>query len=568
MSQLQAYVKDLGWIGPELVLAATALVVLLVELYRRGRKSGWSLGLALVITLAAGFGLSWLGRTFSVALGRPVDLRLDVAVLGLVYVLVTMGDLWFKGDKWDRLVPGLVVLAGTLLAGYYAVGLMSALSADPKGASVFGLQLVDSYSVYFKLLALVSLFVVTLFTMNYRDLKWGFGEYYLCLVGAHLGIMFLASSNHLLLIYLGLEMLSLSSYLLAGFRKEDPRSAEAAVKYVIYGGVASAIMLFGFSLIFGLGGSLDLVEIGRHLAGTAQGSNRVLVGLGMACTLGGLSYKIAAVPFHFWCPDVYEGAPTPVTTFLAVASKAAGFAVIVRIVAVLGQGPGWLEKVTSLMAVASALSMTYGNLGALHQTNVKRLLAYSSIAHVGYILMAVAALFGASSAETGGTFHVDPRAVESILYYLGAYMLMNLGAFGAVIYIAKSAGSEDIDDWWGLGWKLPVVSGVLVIFLLSLTGIPPTVGFYGKWLLFRTAIAGGFLWLAVLAAVNTVFSLFYYFKVAKVLFLKPAEESQGVTVRPAAVMAVVLVALGLLTIFFGVLPSALEGLAGASAAAL
>ncbi len=568
MSQLQAYIKDLGWIGPELVLAATALVVLLVELYRRGRKSGWSLGLALVITLAAGFGLSWLGRTFSAALGRPVDLRLDVAVLGLVYVLVTMGDLWFKGDKWDRLVPGLVVLAGTLLAGYYAVGLMSALSADPKGTSVFGLQLVDSYSVYFKLLALVSLLVVTLFTMNYRDLKRGFGEYYLCLVGAHLGIMFLVSSNHLLLIYLGLETLSLSSYLLAGFRKEDPRSAEAAVKYVIYGGVASAIMLFGFSLIFGLGGSLDLVEIGRHLAGTAQGSNRVLVGLGMACTLGGLSYKIAAVPFHFWCPDVYEGAPTPVTTFLAVASKAAGFAVIVRIVAVLGQGPGWLEKVTSLMAVASALSMTYGNLGALHQTNVKRLLAYSSIAHVGYILMAVAALFGAATAGEGGTFHVDPRAAESILYYLGAYMIMNLGAFGAVIYIAKSAGSEDMDDWWGLGWKLPVVSGVLVIFLLSLTGIPPTVGFYGKWLLFRTAIAGGFLWLAVLAAVNTVFSLFYYFKVAKVLFLKPAEESRGVTVRPAAVMAVVLVALGLLTLFFGVLPSALESLAGASAAAL
>ncbi len=188
MSQLQAYVKDLGWIGPELVLAATALVVLLVELYRRGRKSGWSLGLALVVTLLAGFGLSWMGRTFSAALGRPVDLRLDVAVLGLVYVLVTMGDVWFKGEKWDRLVPGLVVLIGTLLAGYYAVGLLERVSTDPKGVTVFGLQLVDSFSVYFKLLALFSLFVVTLFTINYRDLKWGFGEYYLCLVGAHLGI--------------------------------------------------------------------------------------------------------------------------------------------------------------------------------------------------------------------------------------------------------------------------------------------------------------------------------------------------------------------------------------------
>ncbi len=568
MSQLQAYVKDLGWIGPELVLAATALVVLLVELYRRGRKSGWSLGLALVVTLLAGFGLSWMGRTFSAALGRPVDLRLDVAVLGLVYVLVTMGDVWFKGEKWDRLVPGLVVLIGTLLAGYYAVGLLERVSTDPKGVTVFGLQLVDSFSVYFKLLALFSLFVVTLFTINYRDLKWGFGEYYLCLVGAHLGILFLVSSNHLLLIYLGLELLSLSSYLLAGFRKEDPRSAEAAVKYVIYGGVASAIMLFGFSLLFGLGGSFDLVEIGRNLAGTAQGANRVLVGLGMACTLGGISYKIAAVPFHFWCPDVYEGAPTPVTTFLAVASKAAGFAVIVRLVAVLGQGPGWLEKVTSLMAVASALSMTYGNLGAIHQTNVKRLLAYSSIAHVGYILMAVAALFGAAGTSGKGIHLVDPQAVTSILYYLGAYLIMNLGAFGAVIYIAKSAGSEDMDDWWGLGWKLPVVSGVLVIFLLSLTGIPPTVGFYGKWLLFRTAIDGGFLWLAVVAAVNTVFSLFYYFRIAKVLFLKPVEESEGLTARPAAVMAVVLVILGLLTLFFGVFPSALENLASLSAAAL
>jgi len=163
---------------------------------------------------------------------------------------------------------------------------------------------------------------------------------------------------------------------------------------------------------------------------------------------------------------------------------------------------------------------------------------------------------------------VDPRAVESVLYYLAAYLVMNLGAFGAVIYIAKTAGSEDMDDWWGLGWKLPVVSGVLVIFLLSLTGIPPTVGFYGKWLLFRSAIDGGFLWLAVLAAVNTVFSLFYYFRIAKVLFLKPAEESDGLIVKPAALMAVLLVALGLLAILFGVFPSALENLAGTAAAAL
>ncbi len=556
MNSFYEYLKDLGWIGPELALTVTALLVVLTDLFRRGRKSGWSLGLALLLTLGAGFFLNWLGGKATEVLGVPVNFRLEIIAVAVAYVVITMADVVLDEERWERMVPAIVVLVGGFLAGIYMINIWKEFSAHGEGFNVFGLELVDSFGLFFRSLSIVSLIVITLFTIGYPELKKGHAEFYLCLIGAHLGIMFLASSRHLLLIYLGLELLSLSSYLLAGFNKEDPKSAEAAVKYVIYGGVASGIMLFGFSLLYGFGHSMDIQAIGKAFLGTAQGANKVWIALGMVCTLAGLSYKVAAVPFHFWCPDVYEGSPTPVTAFLAVASKAGGFAVIVRMVTVMGMDPGWTGKVSALLAVASAFSMTLGNLAAMHQTSVKRLLAYSSIAHVGYVLMAVAALFG-EAGGVGEPYKVDPLALKAILFYLAAYFVMNLGAFGSVIYIARSAGSDDLDDWWGLGWRLPYATGALVIFLLSLTGIPPTIGFYGKWLLFRTAIHGGLLWLVVIAALNTVVSLFYYFKIAKILVLKPAEEAERTTLRPAPLFTGLLLFLGLATIYLGVLPSTL-----------
>jgi NADH-quinone oxidoreductase subunit N len=275
--------------------------------------------------------------------------------------------------------------------------------------------------------------------------------------------------------------------------------------------------------------------------------------------LMGFCYKIAAFPFHFWCPDVYEGAPTPVTTFLAVCSKAAGFGLLLRFFfLVFGSeesfAPDWGPKFAILISVLSAVTMTYGNITAMKQNNVKRLLAYSSIAHAGYLLMGVAAMLSAADGAptTVGT--------ESVIFYLVTYLIMNLGAFGFAIYISNRYGKNDIEEWTGLGWKSPYASAFMVVFLLSLTGIPPTIGFVGKFKLFWAAIDEGMYWLVICAAVNSVVSLFYYFRIAKALFLKDETETvEGELPMPAqGMMTLTLAVLGIATVYFGVFFGMLE----------
>jgi NADH-quinone oxidoreductase subunit N len=424
----------------------------------------------------------------------------------------------------------------------------------PAGARpdpALGMVVIDRFGTFFKLFTVGSLAIVALFVLyDRRERKHGIGEYYFLLLGAAIGIFFMVSTNNLVLLMLGLELLSLASYSLAGFHKGSKRSAEAALKYIVFGGLSAGVMLYGISLLYGLTGTIDLSVMGR---GTADGTavslaeqfavSPVPVAIAVVLVLAGFAYKVSVVPFHFWTPDVYEGAPTPVTTFLAVASKAAGFAALLRFMGALFLVEGVGEAVSAyagriglLLAILAAITMTLGNLSALRQTNLKRLLAFSSIAHAGYALMGVAVM--------------TDQGFSAAIFYLAAYYFMNLGAFGFLLYFEGVTGSEDVDSLKGLGWRYPLVSCAMVVLLVSLTGLPPTVGFYGKLLLFYEGVDAGYGWLVVIAALNSVVSLFYYFRVAKALFLATPEEGRTIAQPVLASLITVLAVFTLVTGLF------------------
>lgn len=456
-------------------------------------------------------------------------------------------DLVFKGR--DSAVVGAFSLFGLVATGAF---LVFQYGEVPPVGQVFGCVAVDRFATLFKLFAVASLAFVMLFTMlSRRTQREGFGEFYFILLCAGLGAFFLASTYNLLMMFLGLELLSISSYILTGYYKGNRRSGEAALKYIIFGAVASGVMLYGFTLIYGLTGTLDLLEISKNQLFRQQfEAGPVPISVAVSMCLAGFAYKISIAPFHFWTPDVYEGAPTPVTTFLAVASKGSGFAAMLRFLAAgfvqdgnLG-GPELMmkygDKLGALMALIAAITMTLGNLAALQQTNLKRMLAYSSIAHAGYLLMGVATM--------------NDAGFQSVLYYLVAYYFMNLGAFGAVIYFANTTHGDELEDLRGLGWRAPIVAGSFVVFLVALVGLPPTAGFTGKYLLFEAAVKNGYQWLALVAGLNSAISLFYYFRIAKAMYLRSPEEGRFQQVHASPALAGLLVLLAIGTLWFGVGP--------------
>jgi len=470
--------------------------------------------------------------------------------LTLVSLVVLVMDLVWKGRDSRRVAW--ITLGGLAFTAWLLLGQWSRLGAEgaPISETVFGMVTIDRFGTFFKLFTVGSLAAVTCFVLaDRRERKDGIGEYYFLLLGAAIGIFFMVSTNNLLLLMLGLELLSLASYSLAGFHKGDKRSAEAALKYVVFGGLSAGVMLYGISLLYGLTGTIDLNLMGRggvdgHPVGLAAqfAASPVPVAIAVVLVLAGFAYKVSVVPFHFWTPDVYEGAPTPVTTFLAVASKAAGFAVLLRFVGALFLVDGVQEAVAAygdrvglLLAILAAVTMTLGNLSALRQASLKRMLAYSSIAHAGYVMMGLAAMTAAGFSAS--------------IFYLAAYYFMNLGAFGFLLYFEGVTGSDTIDGLKGMGWRHPLVAWSMVAFLVSLTGLPPTVGFYGKLLLFYEGVDAGLGWLVVIAALNSVVSLFYYFRVAKAMFLDTTEGEPVPSAQP--VFAGFLAALGLATVVAG-----------------
>lgn len=417
-----------------------------------------------------------------------------------------MPELILSGTAIILLIASLFTKKGTFVSWFSIFGILTSLYFVVAAWNVgtpplfHGLLILDKPAMFFKLIFAVTALFVIIFSQRSNELTSDHPEYYSLIVGSVLGMNLLAEANNLLSIYLALEFVSLVSFILVGFVKGSVRSSEASLKYVLYGAVASGIFLYGASLYYGSTGSLQIASF------KFQNVNQ-LAGVFM---LAGFLYKIAAVPMHAWCPDAYEGAPTPITAFLSVAPKAAGFAVLMRVGAEIGLKFNW----PVLIAIISAITMTLGNLVAIPQTNVKRLLAYSSIAHAGYLLMGLACN--------------TQRGNEAVYFYFIAYLLMNLGAFVVVQIVANKFNSETIDVYKGLGKKGPygaVLGIVMTVFLLSLTGVPPFIGFIGKFYIFSAVISAKLYWLAIVGIINSVISLYYYMRIVKVMFFDaPTEE--------------------------------------------
>ena len=378
-----------------------------------------------------------------------------------------------------------------------------------------GMIRLDTFSSFFKVLLLLATAATILFSLRSEELDARLkGEYYALLLAITLGMFLMTSSTNLLMIFISLETVSLTSYILAGFLTHSPRSSEAAFKYITYGAVASGTMLFGLSFLFGMTGTGDLAQIAGRLTELLAAGDIAPLAVLIAITfvLAGVGYKIASVPFHMWSPDVYEGAPIPITAFLSVASKSAGFALFIRFFYTGFSNTELMQAVDwpFMLAIISALTMTVGNLAALPQQNVKRLLAYSSIAHGGYLLM-------------GGVL-LTSQGIGAILFYLVVYLFMNLGAFYVVVLVANEVGSEMVEGYRGLSSRAPLVAWAMVIFLVSLAGIPPVAGFFGKWVLFTAVLEQGYYWLAFVGLLNSVVSLYYYARIVKAMFFEDAGE--------------------------------------------
>jgi len=450
-----------------------------------------------------------MGATQSLSYFLP-ELILAVTVLA-----VFLGDLVIRDKEW----LGLMALVG-VVASLLLVAVMSRVG----DAWLFDRMIVhDQFATFFKLVFALATAATVWMSLGSRELRaTQSGEYYGLVLSSAIGMYLMASATNLLMAYLSLEFVSLTSYVLTGYLRHDRRSGEASLKYLIYGGVASGTMIYGMSWIFGLTGSLDYVTINHALAG---GGNALALFIALLLCLAGFGYKIAAVPFHMWAPDVYTGAPIPIAAFLSVSSKAAGFALLLRFFypalsmpALDGHweftaGVDWPH----LVLVISMVTMTLGNLAALQQQNLKRLLAYSSIAHAGYILM--------------GFVTLSEAGLQAVLFYLVTYYLMNIGAFLAVMIVANSTGREDIEGLRGLAWRGGAGPAVaLAVFLFSLAGIPPLAGFIGKFYLFAAVIRAELYVLALVGALNSVVSLYYYARVVRTMFLDFPLGGEGTVV--------------------------------------
>ncbi len=450
-------------------------------------------------------------------------------------------------------ILGIVAITGILAAG------VAALFQWGLSLSFFnGMLAVDSFSFFFKILFLGIAGLVILSSNDYVSKMARFqGEYYALVLLASTGMMLMSATTELISIYIALELTSISMYVLVGFLK-DQKSTEASLKYLLLGAVASAVLLYGMALVFGLTGTTQLTEISRALQAMPLASVMQSPALmaGLIMLIAGFGFKIAAVPFHMWVPDVYEGAPTTITAFLSVGSKAAGFAVILRVFYEAFALPWQLAmEWGAVFAVLAAIGMSLGNIIALPQGNIKRLLGYSSIAQAGYLMVGIAAM-GFSSPN-------DVLGRSGVLFFLAAYTLANMGAFSAIIAISNKIGSDEIADYAGMFKRAPFLAGALTISLVSLIGIPPAAGFMAKFYIFSSAASHGLLWLVIVAAINSVISAYYYLKIVKVMWLGEAKSTEPVESSAALRLVLILSSLGVILI--GVMPGVLLDFARVSA---
>jgi proton-translocating NADH-quinone oxidoreductase chain N len=465
------------YIGPELVLILGALVIFGLDLVWRGRDTerlGWLALASLVVAL-----LLTLLISFRSAPGAPV-----IPI------------------QWGNQVALFCSVCGASAADF--------MQWDPR-AIADAIYVSDNVTNFFRLIACITGIVVLFASFTFMKTRKFAGEFYGLFLLAVASMILLSASTNLLMIFISLEFLSIVSYILTGYLRENKKSNEAAIKYFLFGSITSAIMLYGMSLLYGATGSLNLGEIGAVI--TADTNYEVLALFAAALVLAGIGFKIALVPFHMWAPDAYEGAPTPVTTFLSIGPKVAGFAVLLRLTlqVILVYRADW----SALYALIAVVTMTLGNVIALAESNVKRLLAYSSIAQAGYMLIGVASITLSNQPIDG---------VNALLIYIAAYLFTNLGAFLVVIAIENKTGAVDISQYGGMIKRAPALAILMVYFMLSLAGIPPTAGFIAKFFVFGSAINAGLGWLAAIGVINSVISVFYYFRVIRPMFFDPVPE--------------------------------------------
>ncbi len=465
-------------------------------------------------------------------------------ILALGAMVVLVADIYVPRESRGVVTWLSVAVIAATVVGVLAVG-------DPHVTISRGLLSIDAFGVFFKLIFLGSAALTLLMSGPYLTIEGTpAGAYCFLVLSATLGMMIMASGIELVTIFIGLETMAVAFYILAGYLKPSERSNEAAVKYFLLGAFSLGILLYGMSLLYGLTGTTNLHAIATAVA-DPEGANRQLLLLAVVLMAAGVGFKIAAVPFHMWAPDVYEGAPTPITAFLSVGSKAAAFAMLLRIFV---EGlPAMSVDWRLLFEALAILTMTVGNVAAITQSNIKRMLAYSSIAQAGYVLIGVVA----------GT----SRGIAATMIYLLVYGLMQMGAFAVIVMLRRrDAIGDELKDFNGLYFRHPVAAFAMLIFMLSLGGIPPTAGFMGKLWLFGAAIDAGYVRLAVIGVLNSALSLYYYIRVVVYMWLKNEPVGSEPRLSPALALTLAITLAG--TLILGVYPRPLFEIAETSARAL
>ncbi|MEK6693010.1 MAG: NADH-quinone oxidoreductase subunit N [Nitrospirota bacterium] len=448
-------------------------------------------------------------------------------IMTSVALVILMADLFIKRKETLAFLSiiGITIVAYSLLT-------------TPEGSTFSGMFVSDGYSTFFKLLFLLNVILSVLISVKYVSIEnINLGEYYAFLLFSTLGMMIMASAHDLILVYLGLELMALSTYILTAFLRHDTRSNEASLKYFLLGAFSSAFLLYGIAMSYGITGTTELKAIAAYITKAGLTGNKTLL-LSVIFLVVAFGFKIAAVPFHMWAPDVYEGAPTSITAFMSVGPKAAGFAVLGRVF-YEAFGEFHIEW-SNILLPLSILTMVIGNIIAISQTNIKRMLAYSSIAHAGYALLGVIA----------GT----PEGLASTMNYLMIYAFMNIGAFSIVIMLRSEGFSGvDIEDYKGLSKSHPLASALMLIFMFSLTGIPPTAGFIGKFYVFMESIKAGNVIPVVIAVIMSAVSAYFYLRIVMYMYMHDPEGEITLTTSPSMNLALVITTAG--TLFLGILPS-------------
>ncbi len=453
-------------------------------------------------------------------------------VAGLCLLVLCIDIIW-PANKGKR--AGDVALLGTAVAFAVTLGMWNV----PPTAGFGGMVFLDDFALFFNLLFLAGTGLTIFISVDFlaRE-EAGRAEYYILILAATLGMMLMAAGADLVVIFLGLELMSLALYILVGFFRRAKSSNEASLKYLLLGAFATGFLLYGIALVYGSTGTTNLREIELTIAQGRVNSHLMLLG-GVALLIVGFAFKVSAVPFHMWAPDVYQGAPTSITAFMSAGPKAAAFAVFFRVLfAAMGDlVDDWSQAIWML----AALTMTVGNLGALSQRNIKRMLAYSSVAHAGYVLVAVVA--ASASGVAGG------------LFYLLAYTLMNIGAFSVVLVLGRKGDENlEITNYSGLGFRHPGLGLAMTLFMVSLAGLPPTAGFFGKFQIFSAAVESGYIWLTVIGVLNSLVSVYFYLGVVVSMYMRqPVGQTHEVTMSPFSRVALIVTSLG--TLYLGLAPT-------------